>query len=274
MSTAARAPGERGFALLLVLWTLPVLALLVAGLAAAGRREALIARNLRNAAMLEAAAEGALHEAAFRLLDPSERGWKADGATRRLPLPQIGGIAEIRIENLAGRVNPNTASAELLQAVLGQLGMEPNAAASLAARILDWRRPGGAPRPEGTTIPEHRTGSHDHGPPGTPFESLDELGAVPGMTPELLARLRPLLSVHQEGPTDPSLAHPLVARALAELGQDGPQPSGDEHRLVVAITVNAIGPEGSRLLRRAVLRIGGSRGRAWRILAWDALPEG
>ena len=75
---------ERGFALLIVLWTLSLLALLIAHVATTGRREAEIALNLRASAERQAVVDGAVFEAAFRVLDHGGRHWEADGVRREI----------------------------------------------------------------------------------------------------------------------------------------------------------------------------------------------
>lgn len=86
MSTKRRAGREgippRGFALLIVLWALVLAALIAAQVTALGRRETLIAANLRTADVAAAAADGAVEEAVFRLMR-HEAGWDPDG-TRTL----------------------------------------------------------------------------------------------------------------------------------------------------------------------------------------------
>src|SRR5277367_4288128 len=83
---AEREPphAQRGFALLIVLWTLVLLVLLVTQLTAAGRTETRIAANLRSGAAAEAAAEGAVYEALFHLLDSSAGHWNVDGAIHQV----------------------------------------------------------------------------------------------------------------------------------------------------------------------------------------------
>ena len=75
---------SRGFALLVVLWVLVLVAFLVAQVTAAGRTELRIARNLYANAAAEAALDGAIHEALFHLSDPRpERRWAVDGQHER-----------------------------------------------------------------------------------------------------------------------------------------------------------------------------------------------
>ena len=171
------AAREGGFALLVVLWSLALLALLGTHVVATGRSEVQLAANLRGAAAAEAAADGALFQAVFHLLDPSPRRWWPDGVSREIALPG-GAAATVRVESEQGKVNPNLAPAPLLQALLLPLGVEPRAAASLAASILDWRTAGQRPRPDGAKEPQYRAAGRDYAPPGRPFESLDELGLV------------------------------------------------------------------------------------------------
>jgi Tfp pilus assembly protein PilX len=56
---------DGGFALLTVLWTVALLALLTTRTAAAGRTEAQLAGNLRDAAAADVVADGAAHEAVY-----------------------------------------------------------------------------------------------------------------------------------------------------------------------------------------------------------------
>ncbi len=268
------AAREGGFALLVVLWSLALLALLGTHVVATGRSEVQLAANLRGAAAAEAAADGALFQAVFHLLDPSPRRWRPDGVSREIALPG-GAAATVRVESEQGKVNPNLASAPLLQALLLPLGVEPRAAASLAASILDWRTAGQRPRPDGAKEPQYRAAGRDYAPPGRPFESLEELGLVLGMTPELLARLTPFLSVYQGGDPDLRFAHPVVAQALADAvgrGEDIEVESEADTVPVVVITAAAALPGGARFTRQAHVRLGpGARRRAWQILSWRAV---
>lgn len=257
--------GERGFALLIVLWAVALLALIGTRLTAGGRTEAQLASNLRAAAVAEAAADGAVHEAAFHLLDAPDRRWPADDQPRALRVGAVPVVVRVRDE--AGRINPNTAPPELLDALLRAVGADSRAAARLAAAIADWRFPGVQKHPNGAKAPEYRAAGLDYGPPGAPFRSIDELGAVLGMTPELLARLRPHLTVAAEGEPDPARADPVVLAALRALG-GGQLPDGDEDPGAArAVTVTATAaPAGARFTRRATLRL--DQGQ-WRILTWD-----
>lgn len=269
---------DRGFALLLVLWTMVLLSLIGTRIAASGRAEAQLAANVRDAAVTEAAADGAVHEAAFHLLDVPPRRWAADGSKHLLAMP--GGVAvEVRVESEEGKVNPNLASAELLVALLREVGADTRTAGTVSDNILLWRFPWTRPGANDPALTAYRAAGLDYGPAGAPIRSLDELGAVLGMTPALLARLRPYVSFFADDAPDPASADPTVLAAIrAVLGGDaaltgsaiGLRSTRGSIPAVVGITAVATGPNGPQFVRRAVLRLGQERGaNPARVLAWD-----
>src|SRR4051812_50099589 len=84
---SASARGQRGFALLIVLWMLVLIAFMTAHVTATGRTEIRIAANLAANAAAQAAADGGVYQATFNLADPRpERRWALDLA------PHEGGI--------------------------------------------------------------------------------------------------------------------------------------------------------------------------------------
>ena len=263
---------QRGFALLLVLWTMVLLALLGSRIAASGRAQAQIAANVRDEAVTEAAADGAVQEAAFHLLDAPSRDWAADAVPRRLRLP--GAAVEVRVESESGKVNPNLASAPLIAALLRELGADSRTAGLIADSILRWRFPWVQQGANDPSLTAYRAAGLDYGPPGAPFQSLDEVGAVLGMTPELLAKARPYLSLYAGGAPDVSSASRVVLAAMRSvLGGGAPHVGGNTVTKVVGVTAIAAGPNGTRFTRHAILGLGGQRGSdPVHILAWDRAP--
>ena len=180
-----RAPRrERGFALLIVLWTTSLLALIGAQVTGAGRTEARLAANLRGEAIAEAAADAGVQEAALRLIQAGI-GTPTFAARYVLRLPQAA--VEVTVENEGARLPLNTAPLPLLAAVLRRLGVEPGQSETMAARIADWRSPAPFPLKGGAKAPQYRAAGLAFGPPDRPFKSASELSMVLGMTPELLA---------------------------------------------------------------------------------------
>lgn len=254
--------------MLIVLWAMVLLSLLLTQLTSAGRNEAQLAANLRRAAEVEAAADGAVYEAAFHLLSAGAARWPPAGHYRITIGPAT---VMIDIENLAGRVNPNTASQSLLQALLLVVGVDRSVAAGIAASAMDWRSPGQMARANGAKAPQYRAAGLGYGPPNAPFQSLDELGAVLGMTPGIMARLSQHLSIYAPDSPDPNLADAVVARAMLDSDEEFPTAASPDGALTLAITATAAEAGGVVFTRYAVIAPGNpAEAKALAILDWRA----
>jgi general secretion pathway protein K len=259
-----------GFALIIVLWTLVLIAFIVARLTATGRTEIRIASNLVENAVLQAAADGAIYEAIFNQLDPEpEQRWPVDGNARELAIGTSRVL--VRLEDEAWWINPNSASTALLEALLRTTGSDPESARRLANAIGEWVGSAPAPRAPNVLLAEYRAAGLDYGPPAAPLETLDELGGVLGVTPATFTAIRPHLTLF--GPPQPSAAtaDPVVATALAEASQVGPAVSANQPPpdvLTVRITAIALGPSNARVARSAIVRLGAALPSGYEVLAW------
>jgi general secretion pathway protein K len=268
-SAAANAPDRKdsGFALLLVLWALVLLSLIITQLLAAGRREAQLAGNLRQAAVAETLADSAVQDSIFHLMTGAPGRWAT--ATKVLKLP--GGIATVHIRNLAGLVNPNMAAAPLLTALLEECGASNSTAAHLTQAITDWRSPIDDPRP---LIARYRAAGLTYAPAGQAFETRDEIRLVLGMTPAIADCLVPHLSVFGDTQTPaPAFADPVMMRSLMRMAQQNgaalamtPDQPG-----TLAVEIVADAASGSaRFTREATVRFSdGDAARPYRILTWE-----
>jgi len=271
------APAARcragGFALIVVLWTLVLIAFIVAHLTATGRTEIRIANNLLANSVAQAAADGAIFEAIFNLSDPRpEQRWPADGTAHQIVIGSSRVL--VRLEDEASWINPNTASPQLIEALLRTTGSDPETARRIATAITEWIGSAGAARPQEAVLAEYRAAGLDYGPPGSPLETLDELGRVLGMTPALLAAIRPHLTMFGPPEPNPATADPVVAAALALLApQAGTVPppinQANPDLLTVRITALASGPANARVVRTAVVRTGANMPEGYAVLAWN-----
>jgi general secretion pathway protein K len=271
-SPAARHRAD-GFALIVVLWTLVLIAFIVAHLTATGRTEVQIASNLVANSVAEAAADGAIFEAIFNLSDPRpEQRWPVDGTVHQIAIGNSRVV--VRLEDEASWINPSTAPPELIEALLRVIGSDPDTAHRLAAALGQWVGSGSVVRPQDTVLAEYRAAGLDYGPPGAPLETLDELGRVLGMTPALLAALRPHLTLFGPPQPNPATSDPVVAAALALLAPKvAPVPSPANQAipdlLTVRITALASGPGNASIIRTAVVRIGAGLPQGYTVLAWS-----
>ncbi len=248
-----RRASQRGFALLIVLWSLALVALIGTQVTSAGRTEARIAGNLRAEAVAEAAADAAIQVAGLHLLDASAARWHADGTVYPVELPQASARVTIAAE---GRKLPlNTAPTLVLAALARGLGAAQPVAARIADEIGDWRSPADFPLRFGAKAPQYRAAGRLYGPPNRPFRTVSELRLLLAMTPELYARLAPHLSTYTESTPDLKTADPQVRAVLQSLRAEGVQPLAFDEPGVFRVTAAATGREGGRFTRVAVIRL-------------------
>jgi general secretion pathway protein K len=188
-----------GFALIIVLWTLVLIAFIVAHLTADGRTELRIATNIIANATAQAAADGAIVQAIFNLSDPDPKGrWPVDGNVREVVVGNIP--VKVRLEDEGWWINPSTASPPLVEALLRATGTDPEKARLLAIAISEWVGSVSVARPQNAILADYQAAGLNYTPPGAPLETLDELGRVLAMSPAILAVIRPHLTLF--GPPD------------------------------------------------------------------------
>ncbi|MBV8536351.1 MAG: general secretion pathway protein GspK [Alphaproteobacteria bacterium] len=287
-SLSAREPAthrhrEAGFALILVLWLLVLLSAIGIHLAATGRSETQIAANVLAAAQAEALADGGVDRAVFALTDPDiSRRWLADGQARAVA--GADGRVVIAVYDENAKINPNLAPDKLTAALFRQLGAGDELAAALAAAISARVRPGAAPVSTMGAGPALAAGAERPAP--IPFDTLDGLAELAGMTPELLAAARPHLSVYAAMAVPRSDAPDAVVRAaIAEFQGSTPDTSvaGAPAKMTVTIVSTARTRRGGVFTREATIRLDSTAAKGYLALRWarsrtvidlDAVPGG
>lgn len=131
--------------------------------------------------------------------------------------PIEGGMLEGRIRDgnncfninaLSGEssadADPATALADrnrafaMFRALVRETGLAPGAADQLAAEIKDWADPDGDPEPAGAEDAVYARYDPPYRAANRPFVELEELRALPSMSPALYAALQPWLCVRPE----------------------------------------------------------------------------
>ena len=205
---------QRGIALISVLWITTLLAVIAASFTSSARTEGQLARNLVENARAEALADGAVHRAVLGILElEPERAWRTDGTPYRLDYGE--GTVIVRVFDEDAKVDLNAAPPELLESLLGLVGLEPEQAEVLADRIVDFRDEDDEPEPNGAEDPDYEAAGRAGGAIDRPLVMETELRGVLGMSDGLYRRLRPFVTVYSgaEG-VDPSRASPEVLRAI------------------------------------------------------------
>lgn len=200
MTATSEAGAERGFALLVVLWIFVVLFAVGAEFAQGMRDGAAAAKNFADETQSYYLATAAANRTFYRALrardeallgaTPEEMGEDVeeplvptDGEWHREEM--WGAPVWIRVTDEGAKVPLNTGDEHLLRHVLGNLGLGPDEAADLAASMLDWvdrdddHRIGGAESDYYQSLPRPYAAKN------APFDSLEELRLVKGVTPEL-----------------------------------------------------------------------------------------
>lgn len=187
---------ERGVALVVVLWTVMLLTVIAGNFVFAMRTETLVVRNAVSAAQAEAMADGAVHRALYETFKPAAdvNTWKADGRERLWE--KDGAKIKVVMMDESGKIDLNTSSDALLKGLLLSVGVDAAKAAQLLDAILDWRDLDALPLPNGAESDAYQAAGLKYEPANAPFEAVEQLQQVLGMTPEIYLRIAPLITVH------------------------------------------------------------------------------
>jgi general secretion pathway protein K len=215
---------QRGIALLMVLWALLLLALLATIFGDNARTEVLLARNLVENAQAEALADAGLYRAIAGLTkEPREGGFHGDG--RVYIWHPSGGEVRFSIRDEGGKIAINQASEILLRELFVAVGVDPKRSAELADAIIDFRDEDNQKRLRGAEKEDYVSAGLPYGPKNKPFELVDELIYVLGMTSDLYRKVAPLVSVRgKESPHVYTAAAEVRAAMIA--AQATPRQSG------------------------------------------------
>jgi general secretion pathway protein K len=274
-----RRRSESGVALVTVLWAFAILSVIAASVIATGRSEARLTRTLAERARLQAVADAGIARAILALLAPAAASRPAlDGSGYETEF--AGERLSMSVQDEAGKIDLNTASDELLVGLLASAGLDPDAARAQADKIEDWREPGDLKRLNGAKASDYQAAGYLYGPRGGPFETVEELGLVLGMTPALVAKLRPAVTVYSQlTGIDASVAPPEALRALPGMTADKLQSllasrgqveqPADLSGHVLMIRCRIVSRTGATIRREAVLRLTGIPRRPFRIYRWS-----
>jgi len=191
---------QSGVALVLVLWAITLLAVIAGNFAFSMRNEAQIARNLTSTAQAKAIAEAGVQRAWLELTKPptDPQRWQANGVAHELTFANAS--VRVVLEDESGKIDLNAAPDALLKGLFVSAGLSEEASVSLLDAVLDWRDPDKFRRLHGAEADDYLAAGKSYGPSNAPFETVDELQRVLGMTPGLYRKLAPALTVYSKQP--------------------------------------------------------------------------
>jgi general secretion pathway protein K len=182
---------ERGLALVVVLWVIAALSLIAGAMLAVSMTSAKIENNSWTQLEIRTAADTAIERAILSLFDPGNP-TPVDGREREI---SAGGVSvTLSVQDQSGLIDVNYAGPGLLRTVFKANGVDTEAANRMVDRILDWRSPPGTQHLNGVSDTDYRSAAYR--PRNAPFQSLDELTLVMGMTPEIYGRVVSALTVY------------------------------------------------------------------------------
>jgi general secretion pathway protein K len=169
--------GERGSALIAVMWLSLALSAIAFSLATTVRGETERTSTAIDGIRSYYLATGAI-ERAILYVQWGNQFYTPASPVLRMPFPT--GEVEVEIIPESAKYNLNQASLVDLARLLTALGAAPERAAEIAAAIVDWRSPGA-----GMADPYYLSLTPSFRPRHASFEEIEELLVVKGMTPDL-----------------------------------------------------------------------------------------
>lgn len=209
--------------------------------------------------------------------------WCADG----------GLVAEVRVFDTAGLIDLNHTPFDTLEVLFMGLGLAKPSAGSLAAAIIDFRDADDIPSIAGAEARDYLQTGRPFTPKNAAFDSVDELDQVLGMTPEIMERVRPLVTVHSRAPgIDPNVAPLALLRILSKTGgSETDEASGNQRsqfalpaqvgrrvgsrrsrtRIPVMIVRGQVtGPNGASFMREATIELSSQSGLGFVTKEWTS----
>ena len=209
-------PRQSGVAMIVVLWMIMVMMTLAASLVYATRTEISMVDYARRSAEARAIADAAAHYAVMQLFLPNkDRALKLGGEP--LQWAYAGAKVEIRVVGENGLIDINYASPALLQVILKQAGLDEQAVQTMMDILEDFRDVDDLKRINGAEDGDYENAGLPFGAKDAPFERIEELQQVMGMTPHLYQALTRFLTVNSGAQgINPMLAPRQTLLLLAE----------------------------------------------------------
>jgi general secretion pathway protein K len=199
--------GQKGIALIMILWVIAILSVVVLEFSFGMRTELHMTRHFKEELQLYEMAEGGVHRAIVEMIykrDPkiqqkrkslkaeeiaSEQAeWATDGRPYLLSFPQ--GKCEVRVTGEDGKININTVSESLLRKIITHMGLEAEARDVVVDSILDWRDADDFYRLNGAENDYYRALREPYDCKDSFLDSLEELLLVRGVTSDLYHGIR------------------------------------------------------------------------------------
>ncbi|MBF0570106.1 MAG: general secretion pathway protein GspK [Candidatus Omnitrophica bacterium] len=273
---------QRGFVLVLALWALGFLTVLALAIGFGTRQKILLLGRLEDRSQTQFTAEAGVKKAVAVLIDDLEKNQflysPAAKVRRHNNVPDFGVIdlggrpGEVvcpyfdEVANRVvdrpglcdeqGKININTTDTATLTRLIGNvLGIPSDNAGRLAVALIDWREYGRREVEGFFSDDYYKNLEYPYEMKDQPFERIDELLLVKGISKDVYEKLRPFVTIYGDGRININTASKEVLLALGldvpvadkllktRRGQDGQDATLDDHIFLktfdIASEVNA-----------------------------------
>lgn len=187
MKRTSSTIGQRGAALLIVLWSAIAIAGLATVVAGSARSDIAVARNQVAEAQARYLLQGAVRLGGLALLNDTGPG---DPLVRgEVELSFADRLFTIRYRDECGKVDLNTAWGDLVRRIVEAHAVRTEASIQAAA-VLDWRDPDSIPGAGGAENADYRALGRDHGARNGPYDTVAELQQLPGASAAFVESIR------------------------------------------------------------------------------------
>lgn len=210
---------QHGIALIAVLWVTAFLTIIASTVAYQSRSSLQMTKNRIDTLKVKQAAEGAMLITIADLVNaPESLGGFKRGRFGQYVVDKIE--VEISLFDESGKIDLNTAPAQVLQALLLEIGLDEKSSVRVANAIIDWRDQDDTVREGGAEDAQYYAAGLTYGSRDEFFRRKEELTLVYGVTPQIYTALSPHVTVHtQDFGVNLSAASPLVRRAVNNASQ-------------------------------------------------------
>jgi general secretion pathway protein K len=286
-----RRESERGMVLLGVLWAMAFCAVLAMAASATFRGLAGVVMIDRDRVQAEALLSAGLEAAAGVVGSMQD----APLMERDVVIELSTGSVRVRMQDEGGRIDIGKAPVELLAALLRHVGADDDDATTLAQRIVAQRGPDRAPPAAIAGKPTPSAAKSDAATTSpVVFTDVRQLARIPGMAPEWITAISPLVTVFGSDSVNPLTAPVEVIEALPFFDEGrlepflamrrGPLPDPErlavlvgpaqkylkvQSRGVVGLDLMARTTDGYRAAAQAFIVLLPGDKQPYRVLAWN-----
>ncbi|WP_170866009.1 type II secretion system protein GspK [Rhizobium sp. NFR03] len=256
---------EDGFVLIPVLAIVLVFVMVSAGMAARSRLLVLQETNRVRTVALGAAVDGFTRLAALDIAGPAAR-LVPDGSPQHCRLRDMDITVSATDQDML--LDLNGASLPMLVDVLTATGLATDAANVIANQIVDFRDPDDASQPLfGAERFEYQRAGLAWGPRNGYFADTMEIAQLPAVTPVVLARIEPLLTIYSgRAAIDVASGGPVAARIDSAAQGRVERWQTPSRRSTFGIVVEAAIKGRATFARSAIVAV--TEGKAPRFLRW------